>query len=125
MVRMTGSVRGENSLTAPSGELFSSVVRRSSGKRAKRMRGTESSAPTKIEPTPSKAPRKDRLFSRDNPGPECFSAVASESPEHAHIEFSRYHELQSDTRPSAFDAEFAELEKFLLLFRQFPDVRDQ
>src|ERR1700730_4541121 len=125
MVRMTGSVRGENSLTAPSGELFSSVVRRSSGKRAKRMSGTESRARTTVEPPPRTEPRNDRPFSRNNPCPECFSAVASESPEHAHIEFSRYHELQSDTRPSAFDAEFAELEKFLLLFRQFPDVRDQ
>src|ERR1700730_17982677 len=100
MVRIAGSVRGENSLSAPTGELFNAVVRRSSGKRAKRMSGTESRAPTRIEPTPSNAPRKDRLFSRDNPDAEGFSAVASESPAHAHIEFSHYYKLQDDQRPS-------------------------
>src|ERR1700730_555282 len=98
MVRIAGSVRGENSLSAPTGELFNAVVRRSSGKRAKRMSGTERSAPTKIEPTPSNAPRKDRLFSRDNPASKGFSSIASVSPVHAHIEFSRCYKLQDDTR---------------------------
>src|SRR5258708_2602146 len=93
MVRIAGSVKGENSLSAPTGELFSSVVRRSRGKRAKRRTGREGSAPTKIEPTPSTAPRKERLFSRDSPGAEGFSVVASESPAHAHIEFSLEYEL--------------------------------
>src|ERR1700730_19425635 len=100
MVRIAGSVKEENSLSAPTGELFRSVVRRSSGKRAKRMSGTESSAPTKIEPTPSNAPRKERLFSRDSPGAEGFSVVASEFSAHAHIEFSLDYELQDAQRPS-------------------------
>src|ERR1700731_3863383 len=100
MVRIAGSVKGENSLSAPTGELFSSVVRRSSGKRAKRMSGTESSAPTKIEPTPSNAPRKERLFLRDNPIAESFSVDPSESPAHAHIEFSLDYELQDAQGPS-------------------------
>src|ERR1700732_2401300 len=93
MVRISGWVKEENSLSAPTGELLSSVVRRSSGKRAKRMSGTESSAATKVEPTPSNAPRKERLFSRDNGVAEGFSVVASESPAHAHMEFSYYSKL--------------------------------
>src|ERR1700731_1572458 len=96
MVRITGSVKGENSLSAPTGERLSSVVRRSRGKSAKRMSGTESRAPTKTEPTPSNAPRKERLFSRDNPDAEGFAAVVSESPGEAHIEFSHCQDLQAD-----------------------------
>src|SRR5713226_327870 len=88
MVRITGSVKAENSLSAPSGELLSSVVRRSSGNSAKRMSGTESRAPTQTEPTPSKAPRKERLVSRGDPDAERFRIVFSESPAQAHIGFS-------------------------------------
>src|ERR1700719_3043229 len=120
MVRITGSVKGENSLSAPTGELFSSVVRRSRGKRAKRMSGTERTAPTKIEPTPSNAPRKERLFSRDNPGAEGFSVAASESPAHAHIEFSLDYELRDAQRSSGFRFEAAELAKFVTSFLAMP-----
>src|SRR6266852_1641776 len=88
MVRITGSVKSENSLSAPSGELLSSVVRRSKGKNTKRMSGTESRVPTKTEPTPSKVPRKERLVSRDDPGAVRFRIVFSESPAQEHIEFS-------------------------------------
>src|ERR1700730_7349193 len=116
MVRMTGSVRGENSLTAPSGELFSSVVRRSSGKRAKRMSGTESRAPTTVEPTPSNVPRKERLFSRDNAGAAGFSVVASESPAHAHIKFSLDYEWQEAQRPSGFCFERRRTSKICYFF---------
>src|SRR5260370_38525308 len=105
MVRITGSVKAENSLSVPSGELLSSVVLRSRGKSAKRMSGTESRAPTKTEPTPSNAPRKERLFSRDNPGGEGFAAVVSESPAHAHIEFSHCHDLQADRTPGVGDCQ--------------------
>src|ERR1700692_768955 len=99
MVRSTGSVRDENSLIAPTDELFSSVVRRSSGKRAKRMSGTESRPPTKTEPTPINAARKERLFSSDDPGAAGPSVIASESPARAHIECSPDYELQHNPRP--------------------------
>src|ERR1700680_230475 len=87
MVRITGSRTEENALTTPTGELFSSVVRRRRGKSAKRISGTESSPPTKTEPTPNKAPRKERLFSRDDPAAEGCSVIAAESPMRGHIEF--------------------------------------
>src|SRR6202158_3657364 len=96
MVRITGSVRDENSWSSPTDELLSSVVRRNNGKSAKRTSGTESRAPTKTEPTPSNAPRKERLFSRDSPDAEGFAAVVSESRARAHIEFSHCHDLQAD-----------------------------
>src|SRR5712664_155795 len=105
MVRITGSVRDENSRSSPADEFLSSVVWRSKGKSAKRMSGTESRAPTKTEPTPSNAPRKERLFSRDNPGGEGFAAVVSESPAHAHIEFSHCHDLQADCTPRVGDCQ--------------------
>src|SRR4029077_15441688 len=103
MVRITGSIRDENSRSSPTDELLSSVVRRSRGKSAKRMSGTESRAPTKTEPTPSNAPRKERLFSRDNPDREGLAAVVSESPADAHIEFSSCHGLQAGLTPRADD----------------------
>src|SRR6266478_9434219 len=66
MVRITGSVKDENSLSSPTGELLSSVVWRSNGKREKRINGTESRALTSTEPSPSNTPRKERLLSGDN-----------------------------------------------------------
>src|ERR1700676_968866 len=62
MVRMAGSVREENSLATPTGELLRSVVRRIKGKSAKRTSGMDSRAPTKTEPRASSAPRKERLL---------------------------------------------------------------
>src|ERR1700719_5254112 len=88
MVRKTGSVKEANSLTSPTGELLSSVVRRNSGKSAKRSRGMERSEPTKTEPIPSSAPRKDRLLSTVDPCVSDLSGVVSESPADAHIELS-------------------------------------
>jgi len=79
MVRITGSVKDENALRSPSGELLSSVVLRSNGKSAKRMSGTESNAPTRNEPSASSTPRKDRLLSRDDPDGEGLSVVGFES----------------------------------------------
>src|SRR5579864_1430825 len=99
MVRITGSLNDENSLTAPTGELFTSVVRRSSGKSAKRMSGTESSPPTKTDPTPNNAPRNERLFSTGEPGVASPSVIASGSPARAHIEFSLACDLQHNPRP--------------------------
>src|SRR5258708_20037116 len=64
MVRITGSVEEANSLSSPTGEPFSSVVRRIRGKRAKRISGNESSAATNTEPTPSRAARNERRLSR-------------------------------------------------------------
>src|ERR1700730_2002447 len=103
MVCITGSVRDENSRSSRRDELLSSVVRRSKGKSAKRMSGTESRAPTKTDPTASNAPRKERLLSRDHPDAECFAAVVSESPALAHIEFSSYHDLQAHRAPRVGD----------------------
>src|ERR1700721_4877584 len=81
MVRITGSVKEENSLGSPPGGLLSWVVRRSNGKSAKRMRGTESRAPTKTEPSPSDIPRNERLLSRDTPsGLDSGSVAFLESP---------------------------------------------
>src|ERR1700681_1807497 len=125
MVRITGSVSEENSLTAPTGELFSSVVRRSSGKSAKRISGTESSPPTKTEPTPNKAPRKERLFSRDDPGAEGCSVIAAESPARAHIEFSLLTNCSMIREPDGRAPKLAGPPSSLFLLRQFPDVRDQ
>src|ERR1700731_2851152 len=124
MMRITGSAKGENSLSVPTGELFSSVVRRSSGKRAKRMSGTESRPPTRTDPTPSIAPRNDRLFSRDSPDATGFSVVASESLAHPHIEFSLDYELQDQRRTSGLRLQSRILPSLLLLFRQCPNVRD-
>src|ERR1700737_382118 len=98
MMRITGSVRDENSLSSPTDELLSSVVRRSKGNNAKRMRGAESSAPTRTEPTPSNAPRKERRFSEDNPDTEAVAALIFESPAPVDIEFSHCHDVQADSR---------------------------
>src|SRR4029077_6555045 len=70
MVRITGSVRDENSVNAPTGDSLSSVVRRRRGNSAKRMSGTESRAPTKSAPTESNGPRKERLPAGDDPEPK-------------------------------------------------------
>src|SRR6202171_3755442 len=70
MVRITGSVKDENSVNAPTGDSLTSVVRRRRGNSAKRINGTESRAPTKNPPTESNAPRKERLLSRDDPEPK-------------------------------------------------------
>src|SRR3984893_10388521 len=67
MVRITGSVKDENSVNAPTDDSLSSVVRRRRGNSAKRISGTESRAPTKNPPTESNAPRKERLLSGDDP----------------------------------------------------------
>src|SRR5271168_1508882 len=63
MVRSMGSLSDENSVNEPTGEAFSSVVRRNRGKRAKRIKGTASKAPTHNEPSASKVPRNDRRCS--------------------------------------------------------------
>src|SRR5271156_1457065 len=63
MVRSIGSLRDENSLKEPTGEAFSSVVRRNRGKIAKRIKGTASKPPTHNEPSASKVPRNDRRCS--------------------------------------------------------------
>src|ERR1700674_5985791 len=70
MVRITGSVKDENSVNAPTGDSLTSVVRRRRGNSAKRIKGTESRAPTNSPPTESNAPRKERLLSGDNPEPK-------------------------------------------------------
>src|ERR1700732_5312856 len=88
MVRITGSASEENSLTTPTGQLFSFGGGRRGGENAERISGAERRPPTKTEPTPNKAPRKERLFSRDDPGAEGCSVIAAESPARAHIEFS-------------------------------------
>src|SRR6266566_5376848 len=94
MVRKTGSVREENSLMSPTGESFNSVVRRINGKRAKRMSGTASRAPTKTEPTPNRTARNERRSARgDAPGATVPDGVA-DSPSHAHIEVSHDENLE-------------------------------
>src|ERR1700681_1138402 len=86
MVRITGWVRDENSVNAPTGDSLTSVVRRRSGNSAKRISGTESRAPTKTPPTESNAPRKERLLSGDDPEPkevpfaECPAPSTMPSP---------------------------------------------
>jgi hypothetical protein len=61
MVRISGSDSKEKSFVPPSGAHLVSVVFRMSGKIAKRIKGTESSAPTKALPTARSAPRNDLL----------------------------------------------------------------
>src|ERR1700676_405987 len=81
MVRITGSLKDENSVNAPTGDSLTSVVRRRRGNSAKRINGTESRAPTKNPPTESNAPRKERLLSGDNPEPkECPASSDMQSP---------------------------------------------
>src|ERR1700686_4895199 len=80
MVRITGSVKDENSPSSPTGEFLTSVVRRSSGKSAKRMSGTESNAPTKNDPRASNTPRNERLLSSGNPESEGLDIVFSGCP---------------------------------------------
>src|ERR1035437_514850 len=80
MVRITGSVRSVNSLSSPTGELLSSVVRRINGNSAKRMSGTESNAPTKNEPSPSNTPRNERLPSRDDLDGESWVSCVLNPP---------------------------------------------
>src|ERR1700693_4964632 len=59
MVRATGSESDEKSVTGPTSERLSSVVRRKSGKSAKRISGTESRAPMQNEPKASRVPKND------------------------------------------------------------------
>src|SRR5216683_943146 len=88
MVRRIGSVKEENSLTSPTGELLSSVVRRSNGNNAKRRRGTARSEPTNADPTPSSTARNDRRSSKDGFSKADLPSVVPDSPAHTHIEFS-------------------------------------
>src|SRR5579863_3108170 len=88
MVRSTGSVMEENSLTSPTGELLSAVVRRSNGNSAKRSSGTASSAPTSTEPIPSSTARNDRRSSSEVPSAPGLHGVVSDSAADAHIELS-------------------------------------
>src|ERR1700676_1405181 len=78
MVRMAGSLNELNSLTDPTGDFLVSVVWRISGKSAKRIKGTESSAPTNTEPTASRAPRKERRFWREGSALADFFVTSSE-----------------------------------------------
>src|ERR1700674_191672 len=80
MVRITGSVKDEKSVNAPTDDSLSSVGRRKRGNRAKRMSGTDSSAPTQNPPTASNAPRKERLLFGDDCESESF---AVRFPEHS------------------------------------------
>src|ERR1700732_766399 len=80
MVRITGSVKDEKSVNAPTDDSLSSVVRRRRGNKAKRMSGTDSRAPTKNPPTASKAPRKERLLATNNSEAEDFEVPSSEGP---------------------------------------------
>src|ERR1700693_3242801 len=73
MVFASGSVKDERSVSRPNGEGSSSVVRRKSGKRAKRINGTESNAPTQNEPKASRTPKKERRSSEGRPDVEDFS----------------------------------------------------
>src|SRR5260370_3148497 len=93
MVRITGSLRDEKLVNPPTGDALSSVVRRSRGNKAKRMSGTDSSAPTKIEPSPSNPPRKERLLSRDNPDGEELPVVVSECSASSNMQPLSYHDL--------------------------------
>src|SRR5580704_18559454 len=77
MVRITGSFSDEKSVTAPTVDSFRSVVRRRMGNRAKRMSGTESSPPTKTEPSPNNTPTNERLVSRGN-SDDVFGMVSAE-----------------------------------------------
>src|SRR5258708_25238395 len=93
MVRITGPRREEKLANRPTGDALSSVVRRSRGNKAKRMSGTDSSAPTKIEPSPSNPPRKERLLSRDNPDGEELPVVVSECSASSNMQPLSYHDL--------------------------------
>src|ERR1700681_4369487 len=75
---MAGSVNELNSLKGPTGEFLRSVVRRMSGKIAKRIKGTESRAPTNTEPSASSAPRKERRFCGDGSAVMEFGVMPSE-----------------------------------------------
>jgi hypothetical protein len=66
MVRITGSVKVENILTSPKGDLLVSVVRRNNGKSAKRTSGTESKPPTRNTPSARSAPRNERRPATDD-----------------------------------------------------------
>src|ERR1700681_2532242 len=78
MVRMAGSLNELNSLSDPTGDFLVSVVWRISGKSAKRIKGTESRAPTNTEPTASSAPRKERRFCGDGSAVMEFGVMPSE-----------------------------------------------
>src|SRR5258708_12925868 len=104
MVRNTGSVMEEHSLRSPTGELLSSVVRRSNGNSAKRKSGTASSAPTNTDPTPSSTTRNDRRSSSEVPATPGLHGVVSGSAADSHIELSpankekqRYYVLMDPT----------------------------
>src|ERR1700721_4233848 len=73
MVRATGSLSDEKSVTGPTSAPLSCVVRRIKGNSVKRISGTASSAPTQKDPKASKAPRNDRRFSEA--GPELSAVV--------------------------------------------------
>src|ERR1700730_14203158 len=88
MVRRAGSVNEVNSLSDPTGEFLRSVVRRMSGKIAKRIKGMESRAPTNTEPSASSAPRKDRRSSTDDCQAERFLVAFPGSSARAHIHIS-------------------------------------
>src|ERR1700726_2845437 len=112
---MAGSLNDENSLTLPTGELFRSVVRRRSGKSAKRIKGTESSAPTNTEPTPSSAPRKERRFWREGSPVDDLLPTTSEFS--AYISTPSHLEVYENNRPRQIPKH--------LFFRQRPDIRHQ
>src|ERR1700676_4217206 len=80
MVRITGSVKDEKSVNAPTADSLSSVVRRRRGNKARRVSGTGSRAPPKNPPTASQAPRKERLLSTNNSEGEDFQVPFSECP---------------------------------------------
>src|ERR1700723_2272233 len=117
MVRITGSVKDENSLSSPTGDLLSSVVRCSNGKREKRINGTESRALTSTEPSPSSSPRKERLLSGGNSdGLVLGSVVFSKSRSNMKLLNYRRRKIWNLRRKAAISQDL------LLLLRQISDV---
>src|ERR1700674_620528 len=114
MVRITGSVKDENSVNALTGDFLSSVVRRRRGNSAKRMSGTESRAPTNSPPTESNAPRKERLLSGDDP--ELKEVSFSECPAPSTMP------SPSANTPWNLALATGTLPDGLFLFWQFPEV---
>src|SRR5271165_6880951 len=90
---MTGSVRAEKSLIPPTGDCFSSVVRRNNGNNANLMSGTDSSPPTRREPIPSSPPRNDLRLSVDNPDGEELPAEFCERSAPSDMQFLTDHDL--------------------------------
>src|ERR1700693_319958 len=118
MVRITGSVKDENSVNAPTGDSLSSVVRRRRGNSAKRISGTDSRAPTSRPPTESNAPRKERLLSGDNPESEVDLLLA-ECPAPSTMP------SPSAAAPWHLASATVELPGCLFLFGQCPEVSHQ